>query len=89
MFGTGECGVIFEEDMLREGAGLCSLDPREFSGPSPFLSDCGTGALMMTAHLYAEARFGRSGGRGSKSVVLHHRTGDAARGPRGGYEDES
>lgn len=58
-------------------------------GLAPSLSDCGTGALMITAHLYAEARFAQSGGRGSKSAVLHHKTGDVAHSPQGSYEDES
>lgn len=49
--------MIFEEEVLGEGTGLCSLDPKEFSGPSTFLKDILVSqAFVMQLSLYGEAR---------------------------------
>lgn len=40
--------MIFEEEVLKQGKGLYSLDPHKFSGPATFLDDIlMSGALLM------------------------------------------
>lgn len=44
--------MIFEEEVLKEGKGLYSVDPLKFSGPATFLDDIlMSGALLMQQFL--------------------------------------
>lgn len=55
--------MIFEEEVLGEGTGSCSLDPNEFSGLTTFLKDILVSqAFMMQQSLHREARLAWSRG---------------------------
>lgn len=46
--------MIFEEEVLREGKELYSLDPHKFSGPATFIDDILVSRALLKQHSLSE-----------------------------------